>query len=57
VIARIRAARHEIAARFGHDTAKLVERYTELQQPYQVQMVDTAPATERVDQSPPAHLH
>lgn len=54
VIERIRAARHEISERFGHDTAKLVDHYMELQQQYQDQLVDTASETERVDQSPAA---
>ena len=31
VIDRVRQARHEISARFGHDTAKLVAHYMELQ--------------------------
>lgn len=54
VIDRIRAARHEISERFGHDTAKLVEHYMELQQQYRDQLVGTVPEAERVDQSPAA---
>lgn len=50
VIDRIRAARHEISEPFGHDTAKLVEHYMEVNQQYQDQPVKTAPEAERVEQ-------
>jgi hypothetical protein len=51
VIDRIRATRHEISERFGHDTAKLVEHYIELQKQYQDQLVDTAPEVKRPGKS------
>lgn len=51
VIDRIRAARHEISDRFGHDTAKLVEHYMKLQQQYPDQLVQTALDAERMNQS------
>jgi hypothetical protein len=51
VIDRIRAARHEISERFGHDTAKLVEHYIELQQQYRDQLVEAAPDEEQIDQT------
>ncbi len=56
VIDRIRAARREISERFGHDTAKLVEHYVELQQQYEDQLVNIFPEVERLDQSPAAWL-
>lgn len=43
VIDRVRAARHRISARFGHDPAKLVAHYMELQEHYRERLVSYAP--------------
>ncbi len=36
---QVRAARHRISKRFGHDPRKLVEHYMELQQEYKDRLV------------------
>ncbi len=43
VIARVRAARRRISARFDHDPAKLVAHYMELQAQHRDRLVSYAP--------------
>ena len=50
VIDEIREVRHRISARFGHDPAKLVSFYLEMQKQYQDRLIETAENTERRDQ-------
>jgi len=44
VIDEIRAIRHEISARVGHDPIKLVQYYRELQERHRERIVGTSPA-------------
>jgi len=46
VIDEIRALRHRISERFGHDPAQLVAYYLELQQQYRDRLIDTLKTTE-----------
>ena len=39
VINEIRAVRHEISARFGHDTKALLARYREMEKKYKDRML------------------
>lgn len=43
VIERVRAARRRISARFGHDPARLVAHYMELQEQHRERLVSYAP--------------
>jgi hypothetical protein len=47
VIDEIRAVRHRISARFGHDPAQLVAYYLELQEQYRDRLIDTVMRPER----------
>lgn len=49
VIDEIREIRHRISAQCGHDPAKLVAYYMELQKQYQDRLIDTAKPSERRD--------
>jgi hypothetical protein len=49
VIDEIREIRHRISAQCGHDPAKLVAYYMELQKRYQDRLIDTAKTSERRD--------
>ena len=51
VIDEIREVRHRISARFGHDPARLVAYYVELQKQYQDRLIETEKTAERTDQS------
>ena len=51
VIDEIREVRHRISARFGHDPARLVAYYMELQKQYQDRLIKTGKTAERTDQS------
>lgn len=42
VIDEIRDVRHRVSARFGHDPARLVAFYMELQKQYQDRLIETA---------------
>ena len=50
VINEIREVRHRISARFGHDPARSVSFYLEMQKQYQDPLTETAKNTERRDQ-------
>jgi hypothetical protein len=47
VIARIRAARHDISARFDHDPHKLVEHYLRTQKRHAGRLLEVAPDASR----------
>jgi hypothetical protein len=47
VIDEIRAVRHRISARFGHDPAQLVAYYLELQEQYRDRLIDRVKRPER----------
>ena len=47
VIDEIRDVRHRISARFGHDPARLVSLYLEMQKQYQDRLIETAKNTKR----------
>ena len=47
VIARIRAVRHDISARFGHDPRKLVEHYRKEQERHARRLIGLAPTEAR----------
>ena len=51
VIDEIRDVRHRISARFGHDPARLVAFYTELQKQYEDRLIETTKSPGRSDQS------
>lgn len=51
VIARVRAARRKISARFEHDPAKLVAHYMKLQEQHSDRLVSHAPEVPPKDQS------
>ena len=50
VIDEIRDVRHRISARFGHDPARLVSFYLEMQEQYQDRLIETAENTNRRNQ-------
>ncbi|MEX0704010.1 MAG: hypothetical protein WD069_18055 [Planctomycetales bacterium] len=50
VIDEIRAIRHEISARFGHDPKKLVEYYIELQRRHADRLVSMPGAARKRDE-------
>ena len=47
VIDEIREVRHRISARFGHDPARLVRFYLEMQKQYQDRLIETTENTKR----------
>jgi hypothetical protein len=51
VIDEIREVRHQISARFGHDPARLVAYYMELQKQHQDRLIGTEKNTEHPDPS------
>lgn len=51
VIDEIREVRRRISARFGHDPARLVRFYLEMQKQFQDRLIGSAENTERRDQS------
>ena len=51
VIDEIREVRHRISARFGHDPARLVAFYMELQKQYEDRLIETTKSPDRSDQS------
>jgi hypothetical protein len=51
VIDRIREVRHEISARFGHDTAKLVAHYMELQEQYRDRLLQAPEPGDHTEKS------
>ena len=51
VIDEIREVRHRISARFGHDPARLVAFYMELQKQYEDRLTETTKSPGRSDQS------
>jgi hypothetical protein len=51
VIDEIREVRHRISERFGHDPARLVAYYMELQERHRDRLIDAPPVPEREDQS------
>ena len=51
VIDEIRDVRHRISARFGHDPARLVAFYMELQKQYEDRLIETTKSPGRSDQS------
>jgi hypothetical protein len=51
VIDEIREVRHRISERFGHDPARLVAYYAEVQQRYRDRLIDPAKPRERADHS------
>jgi hypothetical protein len=51
VIDEIRAIRHNISARFGHDPKKLVEYYEKLQEQHRDRLIDTSKERSKPDQS------
>jgi hypothetical protein len=50
-IDEIREIRHRISERFGHDPARLIAYYLELQKQFQDRFIKTAKEPERTDQS------
>jgi hypothetical protein len=50
VIEEVRAVRHRISARFGHDPTRLVAFYQELQKRYQDRLIETAASKNEKDQ-------
>jgi hypothetical protein len=48
VIDEIREVRHRISARFGHDPARLVAYYMELQKLYQDRLIQNEPVREQI---------
>ena len=51
VIDEIRKVRRRISARFGHDPARLVRFYLEMQKQFQDRLIGSAENTERRDGS------
>ena len=51
IIEEVRAARHLISERCGHDPVQLVEYYMKLQERYRDRLVNREPPWERDDQS------
>ena len=51
VIDEIREVRHRISARFGHDPARLVAFYMELQKQYEDRLIEITKSLGRSDQS------
>jgi hypothetical protein len=51
VIDEIREIRHRISARFGHDPARLVTHYMELQKQYQDRLIKPEKDAERAEGS------
>ncbi len=49
VLDRVRRARHEISARFGHDPKKLTAYYMERQRRHEGRLVCERPSTEELD--------
>jgi hypothetical protein len=49
VIDEIREIRHRISERCGHDPARLVAYYMELQKQYRDRLIDTAKPSKRKD--------
>ena len=47
-IARVRKARHDISARFGHDTKKLIVHYLERQKKYAESRFVKMPLSKRI---------
>ncbi len=52
VIDEIREVRHSISARFGHDPARLVAFYMEMQKQYRNRLIETAKDSD--EREPPA---
>lgn len=51
VIDEVRAIRQRISARFGHDPARLVAYYIELQERHRDRLIDRPNAPERGDET------
>ena len=51
VVDEIRKVRRRISARFGHDPARLVRFYLEMQKQFQDRLIGSAENTERRDHS------
>ena len=51
VIDRIREVRHQISEQFGHDTAKLVAHYMEVQEQYADRLIQSSPPVDRPGKS------
>jgi len=56
VIDEIREVRHRISERFGHDPARLVAYYVQLQEHYRDRLIEVRRAPEQDDPSPPSTL-